>query len=112
MFYLRRLRRASPEQRRSHPIGRARLCRADSICLKDQAAVILPKASLFFAINRRLFFATICSRKRRSHLANDSVHNALVESWRVATAWLIGFYLVMPDHLHLFCGAQRRRSHT
>src|SRR5437762_13049602 len=101
MFYLRRLRRASPEQRRSHPIGRARLCRADSICLKDQAAIIRPKASLFFAINRRLFLPQFAVASADPIIANDSVHNALVKSWRVATAWLIGFYLVMPDHLHL-----------
>jgi REP element-mobilizing transposase RayT len=50
-----------------------------------------------------IVFATICSRKRRSHLANDSVHKALVESWRASRAWLVGFYLVMPDPAHLFC---------
>jgi putative transposase len=50
-----------------------------------------------------MVFVTLCSRKRKSHLANDSVHNALVESWRAATAWLVGLYLIMPDHVHFFC---------
>jgi putative transposase len=58
---------------------------------------------LIFRDQPTIVFVTICSRKRRSHLANDSVHNALVESWRTATAWLVGFYLIMPDHIHLFC---------
>jgi REP element-mobilizing transposase RayT len=58
---------------------------------------------LIFRDQPSIVFVTICSRKRRSHLANDSVHNALVESWRTATAWLVGFYLIMPDHVHLFC---------
>jgi len=44
-------------------------------------------------------------------LANDSVHNALMESWRAATAWLVGFYLIMPDHIHLFC-APNGEDHT
>ena len=61
------------------------------------------KGVFIFRDQPTIVFATICSRKRRSHLTNDSVHHALVESWRVATAWLVGFYLVMPDHLHLFC---------
>ena len=58
---------------------------------------------LIFRDQPTIVFVTICSRKRRSHLANDSVHNALVESWRAAMAWPVGFCLIMPDHVHLFC---------
>ena len=36
-------------------------------------------------------------------LANAAVHQGLVDVWRKATAWLVGRYLLMPDHLHLFC---------
>jgi len=61
------------------------------------------KGVLIFRDQPTIVFATICSRKRRFHLANDSVHNSLVESWRAASAWLVGFYLIMPDHVHLFC---------
>jgi putative transposase len=33
-----------------------------------------------------------------------AVQSDLVRLWREeATAWLVGFYLLMPDHLHLFC---------
>jgi putative transposase len=45
------------------------------------------------------------------HLANNSVHNALRESWCAATAWLVDFYLIMPDHVHLFCAPQNE-DHT
>jgi putative transposase len=58
---------------------------------------------LIFRDQPTIVFVTICSRKRRSQLANDSVHNALVESWSTAVAWLVGFYLIMPYHIHLFC---------
>jgi len=61
---------------------------------------------LIFRDQPTIVFVTICGRKRRANLANDSVHNALVESWRAATAWLVGFYLIMPDHVHLFCAPQ------
>ncbi|MFN2540629.1 MAG: transposase [Chthoniobacterales bacterium] len=50
-----------------------------------------------------IVFATICSRNRRPNLANPHVHDALLASWREAGAWLVGFYLIMPDHVHLFC---------
>ena len=32
---------------------------------------------LIFRDQPTIVFATICSRERRSHLANDSIHNAL-----------------------------------
>jgi len=34
------------------------------------------------------------------------IHEALVLSWKRANAWLVGFYLVMPNHIHLFCSPQ------
>ena len=27
----------------------------------------------------------------------------MVENWRRADEWLVGRYVLMPDHLHLFC---------
>src|SRR5438445_12986360 len=60
---------------------------------------------LIFRDQPTIVFVTICSRKRRSQLANDSVHNALVESCSTAVAWLVGFYLIIPDHIHVFCAA-------
>ncbi|MDQ3545235.1 MAG: hypothetical protein M3429_01750, partial [Verrucomicrobiota bacterium] len=26
-----------------------------------------------------------------------------VESWKGSTAWIVGRYVLMPDHLHLIC---------
>jgi putative transposase len=51
-------------------------------------------------------FLTVCAAKRRSGLANATVHDALVTSWKRADAWLVGSYLVMPNHIHLFCSPQ------
>ena len=31
------------------------------------------------------------------------MHNRLQETWRKANTWLVGRYVVMPDHIHLFC---------
>ena len=38
-----------------------------------------------------------------SWIGQESVHRMIVDIWSNATAWLVGEYLLMPDHLHLFC---------
>ena len=50
------------------------------------------------------FFVTVNAKDAVPWMANAVVQNSLVEIWRVeATAWLVGYYLIMPDHVHLFC---------
>ncbi|HXB59684.1 MAG TPA: hypothetical protein VNU95_08965 [Candidatus Acidoferrales bacterium] len=40
-------------------------------------------------------------------MAQKTVHNTLHHLWlHTATAWLVSDYLLMPDHLHLFCAPQ------
>jgi putative transposase len=46
---------------------------------------------------------TINAENRRPWLDNDTAHQLLHQTWSEATAWLVGDYLLMPDHLHLFC---------
>jgi putative transposase len=49
-------------------------------------------------------FLTVCTQKRERWLAQPSVQRTLHDLWEnVATAWLVSDYLLMPDHLHLFC---------
>lgn len=50
-----------------------------------------------------IVFLTVCTQKRQIGLADPKVHQALVTSWQQADAWLVGQYLIMPDHIHLFC---------
>jgi putative transposase len=50
-----------------------------------------------------IIFVTACTVKRREILASSNVHNAIVAAWRKASMWLVGRYVVMPDHIHLFC---------
>jgi REP element-mobilizing transposase RayT len=45
-----------------------------------------------------------CNVEGRRHLlANPEVHQLLIEVWRNADHWLVGRYVIMPDHLHFFC---------
>ncbi|MEW6159375.1 MAG: hypothetical protein AB1813_18265 [Verrucomicrobiota bacterium] len=49
-------------------------------------------------------FLTVCTEQRGRWLAQASVQHALHTIWEhTATAWLVSDYLLMPDHLHLFC---------
>lgn len=50
-----------------------------------------------------IIFVTTCTAKRRPILASHSTHDAILAAWAKAWAWLVGRYVIMPDHIHLFC---------
>jgi putative transposase len=50
-----------------------------------------------------IIFVTTCTVKRRQILASDLARDAIVAAWSVASTWLVGRYVIMPDHIHLFC---------
>ncbi|MEM1058973.1 MAG: transposase [Verrucomicrobiota bacterium] len=50
-----------------------------------------------------IVFITVCTRQRRAILAQELVHSLLVEAWEHANEWAVGRYVIMPDHVHLFC---------
>ncbi|HSH39970.1 MAG TPA: hypothetical protein VK993_14445 [Chthoniobacterales bacterium] len=54
-----------------------------------------------------IVFLTLCTRHRSQRLANPANHKALLRAWQRADAWMIGSYVIMPDHLHLFCSPVR-----
>jgi REP element-mobilizing transposase RayT len=49
-----------------------------------------------------IVFVTVCTKDRRPWLASAENHAALREAWQAASAWIVGRYVLMPDHLHLF----------
>ena len=55
-------------------------------------------------------FLTVCTDKRGRWLAQPAIQRALHDIWKnTATAWLVSDYLLMPDHLHLFCAPRELR---
>jgi putative transposase len=60
-------------------------------------------AFIFIHGQPTIVFLTICAKDRNPWLATPAVHDSLRAAWNSAQAWLVGYYLVMPDHLHLFC---------
>jgi putative transposase len=46
---------------------------------------------------------TVTTENRTPWLADTTAHRLLRETLLEAKAWLVGDYLLMPDHLHAFC---------
>ena len=58
-----------------------------------------------------IIFLTVCTRNRKRILANSEVVVLLRDSWHQATSWTVGRFIVMPDHLHLFCAPVENITH-
>ena len=52
-----------------------------------------------------IIFDSICTKNREPWLATAEVHQQLREVWTEASAWLMGRYMIMPDHIHYFAAA-------
>ena len=78
--------RTAPPPRRKHPTHQAFIER------RNQLVIV---------------FLTVCSAQRKAIFANASAAATLVNAWGRADAWRVGRYVIMPDHLHLFCSPLR-----
>jgi REP element-mobilizing transposase RayT len=59
---------------------------------------------VYLAGNRSVvIFVTVNTHQRKSILGRAEAVEVLVRAWKAADAWLVGRYVVMPDHVHLFC---------
>jgi len=52
---------------------------------------------------------SVNAKDRVPWIGQSAVHRSLESIWRAADAWLVGYYLLMPDHLHLFCAPRDLR---
>ena len=50
-----------------------------------------------------IVFVTLCTKDRKRILAQQDIHELLRKTWMLHNDWLVGRYVLMPDHLHLFC---------
>src|ERR1017187_2673878 len=63
-----------------------------------------PSSSVHIQLGQsNIVLLTINTERREPWLDNETAHQLLRRTWTEATAWLVGDYLLMPDHLHLFC---------
>jgi putative transposase len=55
----------------------------------------------------KMVFLTACISQRKHLLANQQVHTTLRAIWSFqALRWRVSRYVLMPDHLHLFCSPE------
>ncbi len=50
-----------------------------------------------------IVYVTICTKDRNPVLARSECITALKRAWTEADRWLVGRYVVMPEHIHMFC---------
>jgi REP element-mobilizing transposase RayT len=50
-----------------------------------------------------ILFLTVCTKDRKSVLNRQEIHSLLENCWIAADTWKVGRYILMPDHIHMFC---------
>ena len=61
-------------------------------------------------IDNPIYFITICTMDRQPVLTCPDVAAILTDEWRTARTrhgWAIGQFVIMPDHIHFFCRAEK-----
>ena len=58
---------------------------------------------VLFGNNPTIIFLTVCAQDRKPILAKPETANLIRSSWERAASWIVGKYVIMPDHIHLFC---------
>jgi len=50
-----------------------------------------------------IVFLTVCTQDHKPLLARKEIHELLRSIWSEAGYWVVGRYVLMPNHLQLFC---------
>ncbi len=50
-----------------------------------------------------IIFLTVCAKAKKRIFDKAAAQAVLVNSWYAGSAWLVGRYVIMLDHIHLFC---------
>ncbi len=50
-----------------------------------------------------IVFLTVCAQDRRPLFVKPDIHELMKSAWGDANTWHVGRYVLMPDHIHLFC---------
>ena len=50
-----------------------------------------------------IVYVTMNVAKRRPLLNRPDVVEVILNAWKMADYWLVGRYVIMPDHIHFFC---------
>ena len=95
----------------SAALPRAALPPTDGTALPSAALPQLPQRrhpsrnSVMTHLDNRaiMLYVTVVTGKRNAMLADKAVQACIVAAWKAAADWLVGRYVIMPDHIHFFC---------
>ena len=62
----------------------------------------LPHNVLQVHDRKTVVFVTVCTKDRVHWLATDLIHQELISAWQQSDRWIVGKYMIMPDHIHMF----------
>ena len=64
-----------------------------------------PSTNSIYAIGFRstILFVTVCTEGKMPILATPGMVAMIVSAWADADKWVVGQYVIMPDHIHFFC---------
>lgn len=54
-----------------------------------------------------IVFVTVCTKNRKPILASHESMSRVIKAWNASTFWLVGRFVIMPEHIHLFCNPNR-----
>ena len=57
-----------------------------------------------------IIFVTICIKPRGMLINNNTFHDTFISESNDADQWVVGRYVIMPDHIHLFCSPATRET--
>jgi putative transposase len=69
-----------------------------SVCERHNTAVII--------------FLTVCTKDKKRILNQSAVHEVLLSARNTQPTWFVGRYVIMPDHVHLFCAPAIRPTQS
>jgi putative transposase len=49
-----------------------------------------------------IVYVTVCTKDRKKILGDPIIRDCLHQAWQTNTSWLVGKYLIMPDHVICF----------
>jgi putative transposase len=79
---------------------------------RDPGRRSLPHHSPHDVINKSiLIYVTVTVDRRRSILNRKDSVQTILDAWKTADEWLVGRYVIMPEHMHFFC-APRVQNRT
>ena len=77
-------------------------CKNDSISVSGRGHPAHPDPLHHLSLPT-IILVTLAIKPRRFVLGNDGAHRAFLHACGCADTWRVGRYVLMPDHIHLFC---------